>query len=234
VISFVVPAYNEERLIRRTLDAIHTAARELARPYEVIVVDDASTDGTASAARAGGARVVEVRFRHIAKVRNAGAAAAAGDVLIFVDADTIVPPATLRATAAALDRGVVGGGASVYIDGKLPLWVRLFMIPFRLVFRIGRLAAGCYVFCRRSEFLAVGGFDERLYAAEELALSRALARRGTFVVLTEPVMTSGRKVRTHSSWEAAHLVLQVLRHGTRPLKTRDALTLWYGERRDDT
>ena len=233
MISFVVPAHNEERLIRRTLDAIHTAARELARPYELIVVDDASTDGTAAAARAGGARVVDVRFRQIARVRNAGAAAAAGDILIFIDADTIVPPATLCATAAALDRGAIGGGASVYIDGRLPLWVRLFMPPFRLVFRIGRLAAGCYVFCRRSEFLAVGGFDERLFAAEELALSRALGHRGRFVVLREPVMTSGRKARTHSSREVVHLFLRVLRHGTRPLKTRDDLALWYGERRDD-
>ena len=233
MISFVVPAYNEERLLGRTLAAIHTAARELARPYELIVADDASTDGTAAIARENGARVVRVRFRQIARVRNAGAAAAAGDVLIFVDADTIVPPATLRATAAALDRGAVGGGASVYIDGKLPLWVRLFMPPFRLSFRICRMAAGCYVFCRREDFEAIGGFDVRLYAAEELALSRALAGRGKFVVLAEPVMTSGRKVRTHSSREVVQLFLQVLRHGTRPLKSRDALTLWYGERRDD-
>lgn len=233
MISFVVPAYNEERLLGRTLAAIHAAAGELARPYELIVVDDGSTDRTAAVAREHGARVVGVQFRQIARVRNAGAAAATGDILIFVDADTTVPPATLHATAAALDRGAVGGGASVYIDGKLPLWVRLFMVPFRFAFRAGRLAAGCYVFSRRSDFEAVAGFDAQLYAAEELALSRALGRRGRFVVLREPVMTSGRKVRTHSSSEVVRLLFRVLRHGTRPLKTRDDLTLWYGERRDD-
>src|SRR5215467_12620672 len=145
VISFVVPAYNEERLLGRTLTAIHTAARELGRPYELIVADDASTDRTTAVACESSARVVAVRFRQIARVRNAGAAAAAGDVLIF-------------------------------IDGKLPLWVRLLMPPFRFAFRTGRLAAGCYLFCRRDDFLAVGGFDEQLYAAEELALSRALGR----------------------------------------------------------
>jgi len=233
VISFVVPAYNEERLLGRTLAAIHTAARELAQRYELIVVDDGSTDQTAAIATAGGARVVGVQFRQIARVRNAGAAAASGDVLIFVDADTIVPVATLRATLAALDRGAVGGGASVYIDGQLPPWVRLFMVPFRFAFRIGRLAAGCYVFSRRNDFETVGGFDEQLFAAEELALSRALGRRGRFVVLREPVTTSGRKVRTHSSSEVVRLLFRMLRHGTRPLKTRDDLTLWYGERRDD-
>jgi glycosyltransferase involved in cell wall biosynthesis len=233
VISFVVPAYNEERLLARTLAAIHTAARELARPYELIVVDDASTDQTAAIAEASGARVVRGAWRQIARVRNAGAKASAGEILIFVDADTIVPPTTLRATTAALDHGAIGGGASVYIDGKLPLWVRLFMRPFRLAFRIGRLAAGCYVFSRRSDFEAVGGFDERLYAAEELALSRALGRRGRFVVLSEPVMTSGRKVRTHRSSEVVRLLFGFLRHGTRLLKKREGLTLWYGERRHD-
>jgi glycosyltransferase involved in cell wall biosynthesis len=233
VISFVVPAYNEERLLGRTLAALHGAARELAQPYEVIVVDDGSTDRTAAIAAAGGATVVSVQFRQIARVRNAGGAAATGDILIFVDADTVVPPSTLRATLAALDRGAVGGGASVYIDGKLPIWVRLFMVPFRFAFRVGRLAAGCYVFSRRADFEAVGGFDKQLYAGEELALSRALGRRGRFVVLREPVMTSGRKVRTHSSREVAHLCFRVLRHGTKPLKTRDDLALWYGERRDD-
>jgi glycosyltransferase involved in cell wall biosynthesis len=233
VISFVVPAFNEERLLGRTLAAIHTAARELGRPYELIVADDASTDRTASVAHEHGARVVAAQFRQIARVRNAGAAAAAGDILIFVDADTIVPPATLRATAAALDGGAVGGGASVYIDGRLPLWVRLLMPPFRVAFRRGRLAAGCYVFSRRSEFLAVGGFDEQLYAAEELALSRALGRLGRFIVLREPVMTSGRKARTHTSWEVVRLLLGLLRHGPSVLKTREGLTLWYGERRDD-
>ena len=233
MISFVVPAHNEERLLGRTLAAIHTATRELATPYELIVVDDASTDGTASVARASGARVVDVRIRQIARVRNAGAAATTGDTLIFIDADTIVPPSTLRATLAALDRGAIGGGASVYIDGRLPLWVRLLMPPFRMSFRIGGLAAGCYVFCRRTAFLAIGGFDERLYAAEEIALSLALRRRGRFVVLRDPVITSGRKVRTHSAWEVVQLLLGLLRHGPGLLKTRDGLTLWYGERRDD-
>lgn len=233
MISFIVPAHNEERLLARTLEAIHTAARDIAYPYELIVVDDASTDGTASIARAAGARVVSVRVRQIARVRNAGAAAATGDTLIFVDADTIMPAATLRATTAALDRGAVGGGASVYIDGTLPLWVRLLMPPFRLSFRILRWAAGCYVFSRRDDFVAVGGFDEELYAAEEIALSRALARRGRFVVLSEPVHTSGRKARTHSSWEVVRLFLAFFVRGTKVLKNRDRLGLWYGERRDD-
>jgi glycosyltransferase involved in cell wall biosynthesis len=233
VISFVVPAHNEERLLGRTLDAIHAAARALALSYELIVVDDASTDRTADIAVEHGARLVSGNFRQIARVRNAGAAAAAGDRLIFVDADTVVPADTLRATLRELDGGAVGGGASVYIDGRLPLWVRLAMPPFRMMFRISRMAAGCYIFCRRADFEAAGRFDDRLYIAEEIALSLALHRRGRFVVLREPVLTSGRKVRTHSPWELIRLLFLLLRHGTGLLRQRDRLTLWYGERRDE-
>jgi glycosyltransferase involved in cell wall biosynthesis len=109
MISFVVPAYNEERLVGRTLEALHDAARAVAEPYELIVVDDGSVDETAAIADANGARVVRVQFRHIARTRNAGAHAAVGDPLIFVDADTIVPAATVRATIEALRQGAVGG-----------------------------------------------------------------------------------------------------------------------------
>ena len=117
MISFVVPAYNEERLLGRTLAAIHAAARALALPYELIVVDDDSTDSTAAIARANGARVVRVQFRHIARTRNAGAWAATGSTLIFVDADTIVHAAAV-ATIEALGQGAAGGGATVGLDGR--------------------------------------------------------------------------------------------------------------------
>src|SRR5580765_7974057 len=103
VISFVVPAYNEERLLGRTLASIHASARELARPYELIVVDDASTDQTAAIAEAAGARVVRGAWRQIACVRNAGARGSVGDVLIFVDADTVVSTAAVRATISAVE-----------------------------------------------------------------------------------------------------------------------------------
>src|SRR5262245_58908955 len=85
VISFVIPAYNEESLLGRTLDAVSDAAGALGRPFEVVVVDDASTDRTAAVARGLGARVVPVNHRQIAATRNAGAREAAGQMLIFVD-----------------------------------------------------------------------------------------------------------------------------------------------------
>src|SRR5262249_50482799 len=96
MISFVIPAYNGEQFLGRTLTALTAAARGLGQPFEVVVVDDASTDRTGAVAREHGARVVPVAHRQIAATRNAGARAAAGEMLVFIDADTVV---TQRAVA---------------------------------------------------------------------------------------------------------------------------------------
>ncbi len=233
MISFIVPAYNEESLIGPTLAAIHAAARDSGEPYEVIVVDDGSTDRTAEVARECGARVVRVECRQIAGTRNAGAREAAGEILIFVDADTVIAPPTLRATLAALAAGAVAGGASLRLDGQIPWHGRLLLWLVRAGMRVGRLAAGCYVFCTRAAFEAAGGFDERLFASEEIALSRALARHGRVVILRETVVSSGRKLRTHSGWEILQIMSAVARQGPRALQSRDKLGLWYGRRRTD-
>ena len=78
VISFIVPAYNEERLLGAALDALHAAARAAGEPYELIVVDDASTDRTATIAADHGAALVSVAHRQIAATRNSGARQATG------------------------------------------------------------------------------------------------------------------------------------------------------------
>jgi glycosyltransferase involved in cell wall biosynthesis len=233
MISFVVPAYNEERLLGRTLAAIHAAARDVALPYEIIVVDDGSTDGTAAIALANDARVVAIAVRQISRARNAGARAATGQTLIFVDADTVVPVATVRASIDALARGAVGGGAAVEFDGGLPLWASLVASAITGFLRLTRLAAGCYVFCSRAAFDAVGGFPEDIFAGEELFFSRELGRLGRFVILREAVTTSARKVRTHDWREMIRLGGGLMRRGTGLLRSREHLALWYDGRRDD-
>ena len=102
MISFIIPAYNEEQLIGRTLAALHAAARVVGEPYEVVVVDDASTDRTAAIASARGARVVSVAHRQIAATRNAGARAASGETFFFIDADTVVTEQTVKAAVKAM------------------------------------------------------------------------------------------------------------------------------------
>ncbi len=233
LISFIVPAHNEAQLLGQTLTALHAAAGEVGVSYEIVVANDASTDSTPAIAAAHGARVIHVSHRQIALTRNSGAAVAHGALLIFVDADTVVPAQTLRATLDAWRAGAVGGGASVHLDGRLPLSARLALHPFRLGMRVARLAAGCYVFCTREAFDAVGGFDARLFAGEELAFSRSLWKQGRFVVLRERVTSSGRKLRTHSAWEVLKLFLSSVARGPAVVRSRAHLDLWYGERRHD-
>jgi glycosyltransferase involved in cell wall biosynthesis len=233
MISFIVPAYNEERLLGATLDALHAAGRAVDERYELVVVDDGSTDGTALIAQRHGARVVGVAHRQIAATRNSGAQAATGDVFIFVDADTIVTEAVVRAAVVALHDGAVGGGAAVEFDGSVPLYARLLMPVFVRVFRAARLASGCYLFCTRAAFVAAGGFDEAFYSAEEIAMSQALKRRGKFVILQLAVTTSGRKLRTHSVGEILKLIGRLVFRGSKALKQRQGMELWYAERRED-
>lgn len=233
MLSFIVPAYNEAQHLRRTLRAIHDAARAVSQPYEIVVANDASTDATRDIALSCGAEVVDVSHRQIAATRNSGARAARGEVLLFVDADTQISAALLRSVLGALREGAIGGGAHVLFDGVVRWQYRPVMWIGTATSRLARLAFGCFVFCTRDAFDAVGGFDEELYASEEISFSRALKRLGRFVILRESVLTSGRKLRAHSArevWRAlGHAALQML--GRR--RGRHGLDAWYGSRRRD-
>lgn len=233
MISFIVPAYNEERLLDRTLASLHAAAQACALPYEVIVVDDGSTDATAALAARAGARVVPVAHRQIAATRNSGARVAAGQYFFFVDADTTVSPVLLQAALRALRDGAVGGGAAVAFEGALPGYARLLVPVLAWAYRAARLAAGCFLFCTREAYLAVGGFDETYFGAEEVVMSRALKRQGRFVVLAHPVSTSGRKLRTYTGRELLQITARIARQGRRGVRQRQGMEIWYGKRRDD-
>lgn len=232
-VSFIVPAYNEERLLGNTLRAIAQASSGVTGAIEIIVVDDASTDGTTAIAQAHGAHVVSVNCRHIAAARNAGARQARGQWLVFVDADTIVTEEVVGAAIEALRGGAVGGGCDVRFEGRLPLYGRVLIALILPVYRALRLAAGCFLFCTHADFDTVGGFDETLFAAEEAVLSRALRRQGRFVLLREHVVTSGRKLRAHSGREILGGLLRLAVGGRKAFRRRDGLDIWYGERRRD-
>ncbi|MCT8286348.1 glycosyltransferase [Xanthomonas translucens pv. translucens] len=231
MISFIVPAHDEAALIGDTLAWLHIAADALRLDYETLVVADACSDDTAQIARRHGAQVLDVQLRHIAAARNAGAAASRGRYLLFVDADTRVNTPLLAAALRALHTGAVGGGAQVQLLGDIAWHERMAQTVFAWLFRRTGIAPGCFLFCKRSAFDAAGGFDERYYAGEDVALSRALARRGRLVILREPVHTSDRKLRSFSKREHLGLLLQLLRRGRGMLRSRDALGFWYGQRR---
>lgn len=232
-ISFIVPAWNEESVLGPTLEALSAARRHLTEPSEVIVVDDSSTDRTGEIAREHGACVLSVGHRQIAATRNAGAREARGDLLMFVDADTLVTREVVSAAIEAVRAGAIGGGCAIRYTGRLPAYLRVF-IPIEVwLARQMRMAFGCFLFCTRAAFQAVGGFDAALYATEEVTLSLALRRQGRFVCLRECVSTSGRKLRTHSTWEWAVQMYRITVARQKYIRDRRAMDVWYGDRRPD-
>src|SRR4051794_33657945 len=231
MISFIIPAHDEEALLGRTLSALEESVRVLDEPYEVVVVSDASTDRTSEIARERGVRVICVNHRQIAASRNTGAAAATGGILFFVDADTTVTEPALRAAMDALRQGAVGGGAAVRFDeGRLPIYATVLEFLLPPVLRMLQLAPGCFLFCKRQAYLAAGGFDESLYVTEEVGFVQRLKRQGRFVMLREFVITSARKLRTRSAFQLLWVGLQLAIGGKPSLRRRDGLDYWYGPR----
>jgi glycosyltransferase involved in cell wall biosynthesis len=228
MISFVIPAHNEERYLGPTLRSVFDSAAAVGEPFEVIVADDASTDRTADVAREFGARVVSVNNRKISATRNAGARVAHGDVLFFVDADTLANPAAVRTALRALRAGAVGGGFVFRFDCPLPPW-GWFLYPLSVVVsRWLKLVGGCFLFCTAEAFRTIGGFAEEMYAAEEIAFVTRLKRLGHVVVPRPTVVTSGRKLQVLGTRRALRLLARMtLRPGS--FTTREGLDAWYGE-----
>jgi glycosyltransferase involved in cell wall biosynthesis len=232
MISFIVPAYNEEHELSDTLAAIREAASGARQPFEIIVVDDASTDATAKIASDAGATVIPINRRQIAASRNAGARASQGEYLFFVDADTRVKQAHVNGGIAALEDGYAGGGARVAMDGFVPFWGRLLMRGFGTIYFGLNLGAGAFLFTTRRNFDRVGGFDEQYFAGEEVYFSLELKKLGGFKVLGEPVVTSARKLRMHSAKDFLREFFGVIFRGPQGVRSREKLSLWYDGKRE--
>jgi glycosyltransferase involved in cell wall biosynthesis len=213
--SIIIPAYNETEELPATLAAVRQAMVAQNLPGECIVVDNNSSDDTAEVARAAGAdRVVFEPVNQIARARNAGAAVSNADFLIFIDADTRIKAALLTDALDLLRSGrCVGGGAVIRFEGTSTALGRCAIRLWNWISRLTRNAAGSFLFCRQDAFTAVGGFDTRLYAGEELRLSRLLRKWGrtrgqSFTILTDsPATTSARKLHWYASPAILGLIL---------------------------
>lgn len=214
--SVVIPARNEEERLPRLLGTLAEARRRFPGRVEVIVSDNASTDGTARIAGEQGCLVVSTPVRKIAAVRNAGACAASGDILVFVDADIQVHPDTLVLIDRAMTSGRYAGGAT---------GVRLPRISVGLALTYAVLYPGIVIlrmdtgptFCLRSVFETIGGYDESFRYAEDvdflMRLSRYGRRTGSRLVrLTKArAIADQRKFDEHGDWYYFRLMPPLLR-----------------------
>ena len=232
VLSFIVPAYNEEHELPGTLAAIDDSARKSGYPFEIIVVDDASTDRTATVATAAGATVVSISRRQIAASRNAGAHASRGAILFFVDADTRITARHVTEAIAALDAGYAGGSSRMDMDENVPRWSRLVIRVFSVLYFANQLGAGAFLFTTRQNFETVGGFDEQYFAGEEVWFSIALKKLGKFKILRAPMVTSGRKLRMHRGRDLWFHFFRIILGGPSACQSREKLDIWYDGKRE--
>jgi glycosyltransferase involved in cell wall biosynthesis len=239
-ISVVVPAFNEEKLLAASLASIRDAMSSFtdrAWATELIVCDNNSTDRTAEIARAAGAIVVFEPVNQIGRARNCGAAAATGDWLVFVDADSHPSRELFAEVAATIESGTcLFGGVTVRMAGR-HLFGDTFTALWNAISRIGKYAAGSFIFCETSAFRQIGGFNNQLYASEEIDLSnrlRSLARttgKRAVILHRHPIITSDRKVRLYSSRELFRIIFRATFTYRRTVRNREACHLWYDGRR---
>jgi glycosyltransferase involved in cell wall biosynthesis len=239
-ISIVIPAFNEEKLLGDTLQASRAATDAFMRRdwgVELIVCDNNSTDATARISRAAGARVVFEPVNQIARARNTGAAHATGDWILFIDADCRPTPGLFADVAEAIGSGSwLAGGSTLEIPGQHPTAARLLRI-WNVVSRTFRLAAGSFIFCDAEAFREVGGFNQELYAGEEIDLFRRLKRAARARGLTidilhgNPLRTSDRKAYLYTRGELVSFIARTIVSGGRTLRNRDECFGWYDGRR---
>ena len=200
-LSVVMPAHNAAATLPAVLAAL--ATQSLDDAFEVVVVDDGSTDDTAAIARAAGARcVVHECSRGRSAARNAGAAVAAGDTLLFIDSDCVpLAPTFLRTYLAALRsrRPAIGVGAVTALGDEF--WARY---QRDVQVRRARIAAHSPIATFSSQnfalpaalFRAAGGFDEGYarYGFEDRDLLARLLRLGAEVVPVPDALVEHRDV----------------------------------------
>ncbi|HWQ93693.1 MAG TPA: glycosyltransferase [Clostridia bacterium] len=239
-VSIIIPAFNEERLIEETLNRVRAACEAFSHRgwrNEIIVCDNNSTDRTSELARAAGALVVFEPVNQIGRARNSGAKVASGNWLIFVDADSHPSRGLFDRVAQEIATGrVIGGGSTIDLatQSRLAKSVARF---WNCLSRVFRLLAGSFIFCDATAFRELGGFNDELFAGEELDLTTRLKRlarsrdKRLVIIKDHPLVTSDRKVHLYTLREHTGFFIRAMLGGQKVLKKRENCATWYDGRR---
>jgi len=180
-ISVIVPAHNEENFIAQCLSSLENQNYPK-RNFEIIVVNNNSTDKTLEIAQNFDVIIVNQKDGPVGAVRNAGAKAAQGECLAFIDADCIAPPDWLALGVEALssDNAVYGGGAELKSSAH---WIeKAWLLESKTP---PKELLGCCIFIKKKDFVHVGGFDDQVTSGEDTKLSLSLKARNHNVRMTD-------------------------------------------------
>ena len=200
IYSVIIPAYNEEDYLPGTLASLSRAMGKLEYQGELIVVNNNSSDRTAEIAEKFGGRVVFESINQISRARNAGARIAKNSYFIFLDADTQISAKLLGQAIVNMKQGnCCGGGAILSFDKKPTALKRKVTCIINFLARKLNLAPGCFMYCPQKAFIEIGGFNEKIYASEEIWFALKLKKWGKatgkkFSIITDDtVISSSRK-----------------------------------------
>lgn len=239
-VSVVIPAFNEEKLLPATLAAVNAANvawTDRGWNCETIVCNNNSTDRTGQVATEAGATVVFEPVNQIGRARNAGAARASGEWIVFVDADSQPSCDLFAAAASAIEKGnVIAGGTTIQIPAAA--WdIRLMLTLWNTLSRVRGWMAGAFIFVDAQAFRKVGGFSSELFVGEELELAQKLKKLGRqerkkIVILNRtPLLTSGRKTELYSRKELTQFLFRFILQRKATQTNRAACNVWYDGRR---
>ena len=223
--SIVIPARNDAAALARTLDALD-GLEQRARA-EILVAASGDPAGTTRAAGQR-VRVLWPDGSTRATLMNAGAAAAEGDVLFFLHADSVPPVDALTRIAAALADARVVGGAFEHRFAETTWSLRAINLVNRLRYRLTHNWYGDQgIFVRAEVFRALGGYRE-LGLMEDLDFSQRLKRRGRSVLIRAPLVTSGRRFLTRGPWRTFFFIVWLLALWTLGVDTERYAERWRG------
>jgi glycosyltransferase involved in cell wall biosynthesis len=190
MISVIIPAHNEQQYLPQTLEALKEQNYGW---FEIIVVANGCTDRTADVARGLCHRLIVLSQKSLGVARNLGARMAKGELLLFLDADTILEPSALRTIAEEFSKECAAGTLKGVPDCERFKYRMIYAVK-NFVHRSGihRGSSGV-ILCWRKHFIRTGGFDEALEVRENSELIRRLRRFGAYRYIDEVAATTSMR-----------------------------------------
>jgi glycosyltransferase involved in cell wall biosynthesis len=204
-ISIIIPARDEEKYLPMSLSAIKVAAQQIKEQVEIIVVINRCTDNTEKIAREAGCRIVYDNTKNLAHIRNTGVRAAKGEIIVTIDADSVMSPNMLKNICKKMLTNKYVGGGVVMFPERWSLGIIMTFIALLPIAIWHRILGGLF-FCKKEDFDAINGFNETLPSVEDIDFAKRLkalgkkSRRKFALLFSSYIVTSCRKFDKFGDW----------------------------------